>query len=84
MTDNLSAYSERRPRRTEHDRSVIAEEMSAHLPVPAVPIHVSDDDLRAMKAAFIKRFDEDLPRTETLMAVAAVGYRMALRDRNIT
>lgn len=33
-----------------------------------------------MRAAFIRRFDEDLPRTETLMAVAHIGYRMALRD----
>jgi hypothetical protein len=33
-----------------------------------------------MRGAFIRRFDEDLPRTETLMAVARIGYRMALRD----
>ncbi|UQS95280.1 hypothetical protein Pam5_64 [Pseudanabaena phage Pam5] len=34
--------------------------------------------MRAMKAAFIARFDEDLPRTESLMAVAAVGFRIAM------
>lgn len=27
-----------------------------------------------------KRFDEQLPRTETLFAVASIGYRIALRD----
>jgi hypothetical protein len=36
-----------------------------------------------MRAAFIGRFDEDMPRTETLMAVAHIGYRMALRDLRI-
>lgn len=41
---------------------------------------VSDEDLIAMKGAFIERFNEDLPRTETLMGVANIGYRMALRD----
>ncbi len=33
-----------------------------------------------MRAAFRKRFNEDVPRTETLFAVAAIGYRAALRD----
>jgi hypothetical protein len=36
--------------------------------------------MAAIKAAHIRRFDEDLPRTETLMAVAMIGYRIALRD----
>jgi len=56
--------------------------MSAHLPKPDAfkVIHFSEDDMRALKAAFIKRFDEELPRTETMMCVASIGYRMALRD----
>jgi hypothetical protein len=43
-------------------------------------VHFSWADDLAAKAAFIRRFDEDLPRSETLMAVAMIGYRMALRD----
>jgi hypothetical protein len=52
---------------------------SAHLPVGPT-IHWNDQDLDAVKAAFISRFDETLPRTETLFAAAHIGYRMALRD----
>jgi hypothetical protein len=78
---SLSAWSEQRPERTESDRSAIAKRFAAHLPEAlARSTPISDADLDAMKAAFIRRFDEDLPRTETLMAVAHVGYRMALRD----
>ena len=77
---SLSAWSERRPRRDETARALMANRMTAHLPQPAATVRVSDADLDAMRAAFIRRFDEDLPRTETLMAVAHVGYRMALRD----
>lgn len=82
MTDQLSPWPERRPHRTEGDRSRFATAMSAHLPIPdaAMVVHFSDDDMKAMKAAFIMRFDEQLPRTETMMAVAHIGYRMALRD----
>jgi hypothetical protein len=76
----LSAWSERRPRRDETARALLANRMAAHLPQPAGTVRVSDADLDAMRAAFIRRFDEDLPRTETLMAVAHIGYRMALRD----
>lgn len=76
----LSEYAERRPQRTEGQRSDIAERMSYHLPRPEKAVHWSDEDVDAMKAAFIKRFDEDLPRTETLFAVAMIGYRIALRD----
>ncbi len=76
----LSAWAERRPPRTEAERSMLAERAAAHLPEPTGTVSVSDDDLRAMKLAFMRRFDEDLPRTETLMAVAHVGYRIALRD----
>lgn len=75
-----SAWSERRPPRTEHERGLIASQASDHLPVVSSTVHFSDNDLDAMKAAFIRRFDEDLPRTETLMAVTMIGYRMALRD----
>ena len=78
--EDLSVYSERRPRRTENDRAWIAAKYSEHLPKSGV-ISMSDDDLNAMRAAHISRFDEDLPRTETLMSVAMIGYRMALRDR---
>ena len=74
----LSAWAERRPRRTEHERGMIAEQAAAHLPFPTTAPSISNADLDA--AAFIRRFDEDLPRTETLMAVAHVGYRIALRD----
>jgi hypothetical protein len=76
----LSAWSERRPRRDETARALMAERMAAHLPRPSGTVRVSDADLDALMAAFIRRFDEDLPRTETLMAVAHIGYRMALRD----
>lgn len=76
----LSAWAERRPERTEADRSAIADQYAAHLPKPKQPVRLSDQDIDAMKAAFIRRFDEDLPRTETLFAVAQVGYRIALRD----
>lgn len=82
MTDNLSPWPEQRPQRSESDRARSAAEMSAHLPLIEAfkVVHFSDDDMLAMKAAFIKRFDEELPRTETMMCVACIGYRMALRD----
>jgi len=76
----ISAWPERRPKRTAEQRAATAERFSAHLPDPAKTVRVGDDDLAAMKAAFIGRFDEQLPRTETLMAVAHIGYRMAVRD----
>jgi hypothetical protein len=75
----LSADAERRPPRTEADRSEIARRYSSHLP-EAGQVYFTEEDDMAVKAAFIRRFDEDLPRTETLMAVAHIGYRMALRD----
>jgi hypothetical protein len=77
--DELSAWSERRPERSESERKRIADHYASHLPTADVTL-VSDKDTKAMKAAFIKRFDEDLPRTETLCAVAKIGYRMAVRD----
>lgn len=80
----LSAWSERRPKRTADQRIQLARQAAEHLPRPDSIVHVSDADLRAMKAAFIQRFDEDLPRTETMMAVAHIGYRMALRDLSRT
>lgn len=76
----LAAYAERRPPRTEAERAEIAEQMAAHLPKPTNRGAISEADINAMKAAFIRRFDEDLPRTETLFAVATIGYRLALRD----
>lgn len=78
---NISVWSNDRPERTEKQRALIAAAAAVHLPEPPNTVHISDVDLNAMKAAFIRRFDEDLPRTETLMAVAHIGYRMALRDR---
>lgn len=78
--NSLSAWPERRPARTENERTRIAEAYASHLPKPTGVGRVSDEDLDAMRAAFIRRFDEELPRTETLMAVARIGYRMALRD----
>ena len=49
--------------------------------LPAMPTVVfSDEDVAALRAAFLLRFDEPLPRTETLFAVASVGYRLAIRD----
>lgn len=80
MGSPLSPWPERRPGRTASERRALVKRLSAHLPGPATIIRVSDRDLEAMKAAFIARFDEALPRTETLMAVAHIGYRMALRD----
>ena len=76
----LSAWPERRPERTESERVAIAEQYAAHLPKCRSSVSVDSRDLDAIRAAFIRRFDETLPRTETLMAVAHVGYRMALRD----
>ena len=78
----LSTYAERRPERSAHDRATIATRYAEHLPETSEPISVKDNDILAMRAAFICHFDENLPRTETLMAVAAIGYRMALRDLN--
>ena len=80
MTSALSAWPERRPPRTARERRAIAEEAASHLPKTEAIVHFSDNDLRAMKAAFIQQFDEQLPRTEALMAAAHIGYRMALRD----
>lgn len=80
MGSELAVWAERRPQRSESERSQIANRHASHLPNAAGPVSVSDADLNAMRAAFIRRFDEDLPRTETLMAVAHIGYRMALRD----
>lgn len=76
----LSAWPERRPERTAHERAADAAYYARHLPEVGHPVSVADDDLDAMRAAFVRRFGEQLPRTETLMAVAHVGYRMALRD----
>ena len=76
----IAAWSESRPQRTEMERAEIADHYASHLPKPGHNVHASDADLDAMRAAFIRRFDEDLPRTEALMAVAYIGYRMALRD----
>ena len=84
MRENeLSAWSERRPPRTESERRAIADKYSSHLPRMDT-VDISDADIDAIRAAFIRRFDEDLPRTETLLAVAMIGYRMALRDAERT
>lgn len=83
MTPNpasLSTWNERRPARTEKQRGEIADFYARHLPALTPGGFISDEDIQAMRAAFIRRFDEDLPRTETLFAVAMIGYRMALRD----
>lgn len=82
MPDNrpehpLSAWAERRPDRSEGERRGYADALAAHLPKPPF---WSDEDMNAIMAAFIVRFNEDLPRTETLMATTYVGYCMALRD----
>lgn len=69
---------------SEGDRNLVAEKASEHLPKPPAMISVSDQDDVAMKAAFRRRFNEDVPRTETLYSVAAIGYRMALRDHAAT
>jgi len=79
----ISTWAERRPVRTEAERAAIASSYAAHLPEVREAVTISDQDLDALKAAFIRRFDEDLPRTETLMAVALIGYRMALRDGGV-
>jgi len=79
----LSAWSERRPPRTEQERAIIADELSSYLPKPSGAVFLENEDIDALKAAFIRRFDEDLPRTETLFAVALIGYRLALRDYDL-
>ena len=78
--DWISPWPERRANRTACERAKIADDAAGHLPKPEGVVDVSDDDLDAMKAAFMRRFDEELSRTETLMCVANIGYRMALRD----
>lgn len=80
MRRSLSPWSERREYKSESERHKFAKIASAHLPETPEPVHFSEDDIAALDAAFVKRFNEDIPRTETLMAVAHVGYRMALRD----
>lgn len=75
----LSTWADERPARTETDRHRIADEHASHLPQGCTAV-LSDQDIDAMKAAHIRRFDEDLPRTETLFAVAHVGRRMGVRD----
>lgn len=77
---SLSAWQERRGMRSESDRRIIAERASAHLPQVS-PITISDEDIAALKAAFIRRFDEDAPRTETLFAVMQIGRRIEARER---
>ena len=76
MSDELDVWLEK----TEAERSDYAREASSHLPPISEPFLVSDADLTAMRAAFVARFDEPLPKSETLMRVAAIGYRMAIRD----
>jgi hypothetical protein len=66
--------------KTEQERHQEADIAASHLPKVRDPISVSNADEAAMRAAFKKRFNEELPRTETLYAVAAIGYRMAMRD----
>ena len=77
---SLSAWAERRPSRTAAERAVIARFFAEHLPEAPCTVRIADEDIDALRAAHIRRFDEDLPRTETLFAVAMIGYRMALRD----
>jgi hypothetical protein len=80
MAEQLSPWAEQRPPRTEAERHEFAAQQSKHLPKMRDGGVWSDEDVAAMKAAFAARFNEDLPRTETLFAVAAIGYRIAMRD----
>jgi hypothetical protein len=68
--------------KSEQERWDIADAAAAHLPEipPGNCIYWSEADVAAMRAAFAKRFNENQPRTETLFAVAVIGYRAALRD----
>lgn len=43
------------------------------------PLVWTEKDTADMQRAFVRRFGGPLPRTESLYAVAAVGYRKALR-----
>lgn len=71
--------------KSEQERWDIADAAAAHLPQipPQICVYWTDADVAAMQAAFAKRFNEDQPRTETLFAVAAIGYRAALRDMSM-
>lgn len=82
VSRRLPARFYRERRRSEAERHAIAREKSRHLPDPNAwkTTHWSDDDLEAMRAAFAARFDEPIPRTESLMMVAAIGYRIAMQD----
>jgi hypothetical protein len=44
------------------------------------PLTWSETDISAMRIAHGERFNEPQPRTETLIAVAAVGYRKAISE----
>ena len=79
MSHTLAMFAIDRPERTEIERFEEARSQSSHLP-PIVGVRCSSDDVLALQSAFIAKFDEDLPQTETLMAVALIGYRMAVRD----
>ena len=77
----LKPHPERRACRSEAQRGEDKIDAARAAGLPNVSIFVSGADVDAAKAAFCWRFDEPLPRTETLIAVMSVGYRMAIRDR---
>lgn len=78
----LGVPERKQPWPSEGERAATAAATSSHLPKPDAfkVVHFSEEDTQALRAAFKKRFNEDVPRTETLFAVASIGYRMALRD----
>lgn len=78
----LGVPERKKPWPSEGERSATAAATSAHLPKPDAfnVVSFSEEDVEALRAAFKKRFNEDIPRTETLFCVASIGYRMALRD----
>lgn len=65
------------PEVTEVERRERLEGMRRDTPkLGPVKISWTEHDIERLKAAFAVRFNEPLPRTETLMAVASEGARI--------
>lgn len=76
----INAWLEQHSHGDATKRAEMARRLSGHLPTPNALVYWSEADAAAMKAAFLARFDDPLPPSESLSAVAMIGYRRALRD----